>query len=308
MQITVLSAAFAREEAVSGGQAVDSLALGAQSNTRDVSSYCGERWQKIQGGKDAEGMTWCGRAVASMVRCYVEKYTPDNQACLNTMASCGDGRNWIDCQTGFLTKCGFVRVDGSSPQCQQPGAVRAYYSSSTENGLNFGHVEYVCGTKYCSVYSEPLAGPWPQGKVDKMGRPTDVKSCWVPSTDVFGTAAAWVPPTPLTTSPSPRKGAGAGYNEFEDPWDGERERETPLGKAAEVAGAVAAKMAAKALKQKPDRGDRPRQLGTWNVPKEESESKTGEDGSIFDLASEKAKPKKSARKPAASKNKKEKSR
>jgi hypothetical protein len=119
------------------------------------------------------GMTYCGYAVSLMVQCLAQTRgidCPMNEPC-------GDGKDFVKCESKFMDKCGYKKVvPSSSPLCAKAGAVFAYNLTPTLNGSRNGHVEFVCGDKkYCSVYAKPGDKQWPWESADGCWYPKEVK-------------------------------------------------------------------------------------------------------------------------------------
>ena len=117
-------------------------------------------------------MTYCGGLVGEAVKCFSQRLGLSMRTC---NGHCGNGKDWVNCDNGELKACGFTKLDNpDSPECYKPGAVRAYHSSTTDNGKRYGHVEWVCGeNKFCGPYRRnPLDEPYPKKIAD---------ACWVRS-------------------------------------------------------------------------------------------------------------------------------
>lgn len=132
------------------------------------SKECGESNNQIFKSQRKNGITVCGRAVRYMVSCMAKSF-----GISGCDANCGAGKSWVSCDK--LKSCGYKKFNGDAPECWKPGVVRAYNKTYTTNGKVLGHVEFGCGDKFCSIYKQPLAKPWPTFR-DK----TKPDACWYP--------------------------------------------------------------------------------------------------------------------------------
>ncbi len=142
----------------------------------NAAQECGETMQRRTLNETTGTMTYCARAVRRMVGCFASRMGV--QDCNAYTANCGDeGKDYVDCTNGALTKCGYRKVDGDSNLCAVPGAIQAYRQTYTKNGIKHGHVQFGCGTlaapRYCSVYDGLLTTMWPGDRLPS--------SCWIPT-------------------------------------------------------------------------------------------------------------------------------
>lgn len=130
---------------------------------------CGEAKQKECAPDNFGGRTMCGMAVARMLKCMA----PVVGAREGCTGGCGHGKDFVNCNTGQMEKCGYTKLPPTDSRCKMAGAVLAYAQSPTARGQIYGHVEFVCGNnRFCSVYKDPHDRPWPRYPAD---------SCWYPA-------------------------------------------------------------------------------------------------------------------------------
>lgn len=130
---------------------------------------CGTTCQNNNTPDKHGGNSMCGRSVQEMVQC-MSRSLNSTEGCTGR---CGHGKNFVDCESGQLEKCGYEKIkSGLDKRCSMPGAVLAYSKTETDAGKIYGHVEFVCGVqKYCSVYKREHNQPWPRPVAD---------ACWYP--------------------------------------------------------------------------------------------------------------------------------